>query len=103
MSKYTPGPWTAHAPSEDLETRHWTIRAPGISPMVSFEVARISGRSATDPHTASLIAAAPELLASLIEITGVLDVLLMVKSEPENGSIGGRARAAIAKATGGAA
>lgn len=102
-AQHTPGPWTAHAPSEDLGTRRWTIRAPGRSPVVSFEVASVSGRSATDPHTASLIAAAPELLASLIEITGVLDALLMVKSEPEHGSIGGRARAAIAKATGGAA
>lgn len=75
-TQHIPGPWTAYAPSEDLETRHWTIRAPGSGPMVSFEVARVSGRSVADRHTACLIAAAPDLLAALNAAKQLFDVAL---------------------------
>lgn len=101
-----PGPWTAHAPSEDLGTRRWTIRAPGRSPVVSFEVASVSGRSVTDPHTASLIAAAPELLAALNEINMAACYASEEATETREAvllQIGELARAAIAKATGGVA
>lgn len=48
---------------------------------------------------ARLIAAAPELLESLQEVTFLLEALLKLRGEPHPGSIGAKARAAIAKAT----
>lgn len=67
MNKHIPGPWTAHEPDEELDKYHWTIRAPGTREgMVSFEVARISGKNNdTDANTARLIAAAPAMYALL--------------------------------------
>ena len=70
MNKHIQGPWTAHEPDEELDKYHWTIRAPGTRKgMVSFEVARISGKNNdTDANTARLIAAAPDLLEALQEL-----------------------------------
>ena len=44
-----------------------------------------------------------ELLESLQEVLPMLEQLLMIRGEPEPGSIGHKARAAIAKTTGGRA
>ena len=113
MNKHIPGPWTAHEPDEELDKYHWTIRAPGTREgMVSFEVARISGKNNdTDANTARLIAAAPELLAALqwyeakavqmgraaIHQDSKLMLALMKEIAVEYGA---QARTAIAKATG---
>ena len=50
-----------------------------------------------------LIEAAPDLLEALKEVVPLLEAALMIYGEPEPGSIGFKARAAIAKAEGGAA
>lgn len=68
--------------------------------MVSFEVARVSGRSVADRHTACLIAAAPDLLESL---RGLYAAMACYESTPEETLALEYARAAIAKATGGTA
>ena len=105
-TKHTPGPWKA----DEHGLHIWGISVGGCRMELSDHlIADIRGWGhlqylpdgiRIQKANARLIAAAPDLLASLIEITSVLDALLMVKSEPEEGSIGGRARAAIAKATG---
>jgi len=50
-----------------------------------------------------LIEAAPDLLEALKEVVPLLEAALMIQGKPEPGSIGFKARAAIAKAEGGAA
>ncbi len=103
-AQHTPGPWNfSHRKGDDgmyrtevFSDEHGGIATCGWTP-------KHCGNGVTQTYreaNARLIAAAPDLLQSLIEITGVLDALLLVKSEPEEGSIGGRARASIAKATG---
>lgn len=49
---------------------------------------------------ACLMAAAPELLESLQDVVEILEVMLRIDGEPRPGSIGYKARAAIAKAKG---
>lgn len=100
-TKHTPGPWTVTA-----DGAGWHIEcAPERVHSVAYIRAEIGEE---DPDTsddekeanASLIAAAPELLAALQEVTMMLDSLFNVRvNEPDPDSISGRARAAIAKAT----
>lgn len=109
--KHTPGPWTVEPPSgsePEYDSRakdYWSIRAPGSNGCISHEVARLSGWNIDrDEHTARLIAAAPELLESLIKAEKALMELEHmtgggdgeINIEPEILA----ARAAIAKATG---
>lgn len=89
MSKHTPGPW------------QWTQH---FDPTISIykdgfgQIARLYDSSAgTGKANARLIAAAPDLLDALIEIVSADDAHELTQKHIES------ARAAIAKATGGAA
>ncbi len=88
-AKHTPGPW------------QWTQH---FDPTISIyrdgfgQIARLYDSSAgTGKANARLIAAAPDLLAALIEIVSADDAHELTQKHIES------ARAAIAKATGGAA
>lgn len=84
MSRHTPGPWKAHQCG-----RYWKVKREDISGYTVAEVGPIEGVAESN---ACLIAAAPELLAACMELAGGDST-----RGPE------MARAAIAKATGGAA
>ena len=97
-TKHTPGPWAYH----NTPTPFIHVAAGGL-PICQIYTSTAHGQSMGEQFAnARLIAAAPELLAALQEVTMVLDALLNVRgNEPDQDSISGRARAAIAKATGG--
>lgn len=84
MTKHTPGPWRVE--------RHQRGRIVVVEPegcTVAQIVANAGNRYV--PHNASLIAAAPDLLAALLEIVAISD---------RKHDAWDRARAAIAKVTG---
>ena len=88
-AKHTPGPWHV---ANGVQIRGEREQIAKVWMM----------RGGEGNANARLIASAPELLAALQEVTMVLDALLNVRgNEPDPDSISGRARAAIAKATGG--
>ena len=101
-AKHTPGPWE-FGPSHSSTglAGQLVVRPAGEFPHGEW-VADVG--SMYDDHrvaNARLIAAAPELLEALKEVTMVLDRIFDVEDRtPEPNSISGRARAAIAKATG---
>lgn len=98
-AKHTPGPWKV-------------ITERSANDAFVFEIAEVSSYRVIPDRAdtfseegdafadARLIAAAPELLEALQEVLPMLENLLMIRGDPEPGSIGYRARAAIAKATG---
>ena len=93
-AQHTPGPWVYH---KQLNGSLTFFGENGNRAILS--AARLINQEAN----ACLIAAAPELLAALQEVTMVLDRIFGVEGrEPDAESISGRARAAIAKATEGA-
>lgn len=64
MSEHTPGPWAAEKVNE-RKIRQWSIRAQGAEPVISYELATLSGHDPVrDKANASLMAAAPEQLAA---------------------------------------
>lgn len=98
MSKHTPGPWRIEI--EDSPDAEWSRRWPNII-ADEYEVVGTEGMYGdleTDMANARLIAAAPELLQSLQEVIQYFDA-------PGDGCFSdaqlAKARAAIAKATGG--
>ena len=100
MSKHTPGPWTFDGPdgwqSLDVVARH------GGGNETTVAIANsIDSSFAPDDETgignASLIAAAPELLAALQAYVSADDECM---GDSIGGDIRNAARAAIAKATG---
>lgn len=94
MSKHTPGPWVIYDDSNDGKTNRIEIAALGKT------VARIyHSVPAEDIPNARLIAAAPEMLAALVDVVAVLQKHYP-KQAASPGSIVERALAAIAKATG---
>lgn len=100
MSKqqHTPGPWQV-----DGNVIRGDAQGNGsVSVACILDVAYPYGRWAGESAKANarLIAAAPDLLESLQEVLPMLEQLLMIRGEPEPGSIGHKARAAIAEATG---
>lgn len=98
-TQHTPGPWKTDIPYRGDKYRYVIAdQAPFPHEIARLEVAR--GQTEAN---ARLIAAAPELLESLIEVTEILPCLFEGTRTPEPGSIGGKAMAAIAKATGAAA
>lgn len=113
-AKHTKGPWKK---SERLNGPWWHISSAysiGGSEAKSGRqaIACVHGESKRGATAyaemfeanARLIAAAPELLEALKEVTMVLDRIFDVADRtPEPNSISGRARAVIAKAEGGAA
>lgn len=94
--KHTPGPWVCQTQANGSSIRHPVVLSDdGAVAMVQWcESAQKTNANA------SLIAAAPEMLESLQEVLPMLEQLLMIRGEPEPGSIGHKARAAIAKAIG---
>lgn len=86
----TPGPWSAHAVSAEGEFAEWDIR-----PHVAH-VFRVDIEGAAN---ARLIAAAPELLRSLVDMLEWLDDGNRVLSDACKADVD-KARAAIAKAKG---
>jgi len=95
MSEHTPGPWAAEKVNE-RKIRQWSIRAQGAAPVISYELATLSGHDPVrDKANARLIAAAPELLAALQEIVAAADGEGWDQIDADFS----KARAAIAKAT----
>ena len=90
-AKHTPGPWKIdYGYNRSINF---------IGPCVPDQYAGSSWLQVTEAN-ARLIAAAPELLEALQEVTMVLDSIFGVEGrEPDAESISGRARAAISKAT----
>lgn len=93
--KHTPGPWRIGTAPPNGEQTIGTIR--GM--MVAVATTGV-GMDEETLANARLIATAPELLEALQEVLPMLEHLLMIRGEPEPGSIGHKARAAIAKAIG---
>lgn len=106
-AKHTKGPWRleadpCHFDSLTTVTGGQRMNAkPHAWPAYPLTV-QVGGTATLMEQQANarLIAAAPELLAALQEVTMVLDRIFGVEGrEPDAESISGRARAAIAKAT----
>lgn len=101
MSIHTPGPWQFEPPQDESEdggrtTHYWSIRAPGSFPVLSYELARISGwHPRTDEADARLIAASPDLLDA------AKDALCTLEIVGGYGYVLSRLRSAIEKATSG--
>lgn len=75
MSEHTPGPWAAEKVNE-RKIRQWSIRAQGAAPVISYELATLSGHDPVrDKANARLIAAAPELLEALRQAAMWLPIL----------------------------
>jgi hypothetical protein len=96
MSKFTPGPWVIDWNvarldifSSDAKVLVASLRRSAMSPAID-EAARANAR---------LIAAAPDLLATLAEAHDIIDAI----GQPETAEVAARMRAVIAKAKGGQA
>lgn len=95
-AQHTPGPWTL-----DDRGCKFIVHKTGDG-YITRDICRMDGSTMAafaQEANARLIAAAPELLESLQEVTFLLEALLKLRGEPSPGSIGAKARAAIAKAT----
>ena len=64
MSKHTPGPWKAGSRS---------VTAPETEDRLGLDVRLYGGNSGDHRANARLIAAAPDLLAALVNLLGVID------------------------------
>ncbi len=98
MNKHTPGPWQAFYKSK-YDEWHVSIPMPGSS--MGWALFDDGVRSENPEADARLIAAAPELLDVLIRARDAIEAL--DGTSIENEKIVDDYRAAIAKATGGAA
>ncbi len=110
---HTPGPWFV-APADkwvmpDGAFAQWgrydiSAGSADSAAVNYYRVASASNVSNSDANEANarLMASAPDLLAALQEVLPMLESLLFIQGDPEPGSIGHAARAAIAKATGSA-
>lgn len=103
-TKHTPEPWetTAHSKSTDFEPRHCTVTAPHADGRKIHKLIAIVYYGETDAEreaNARLITAAPELLAAL----ELCSSLIGPAGHPAavDSTAWAKARAAIAKATGG--
>lgn len=90
MSKHTEGPWKylewgARIVSSDIGSAQVLIAT------VAINTRRDEGR-----HNASVLAAAPDLLAMLAEAHDIIDAI----GQPETAEVAARMRAVIAKARG---
>ena len=92
-TQHTPGPWFIERRTYDNETTSYRVTASDGHGWSGNRYMAVSG--CIDEHDARLIAAAPELLEALAEIS--LCSQSSMSSKEECGRI---ARAAIAKATG---
>lgn len=85
---HTPGPWSAYNSTNGKIWKTWRVEAP------SRPICNLSNLNDQDRHNAQLIAAAPDLLAAVVE--------MLALRTTGHGPAGwdDRARAAIAKAKG---
>ena len=92
-AKHTPGPWRIATEPSGIRARH--IKADSYLTVCSFltSVSRNCGPDEINAN-ARLIAAAPDLLALLVELVDIEGPM------PGTSAWGDKARAAIAKATG---
>ena len=102
-AKHTPGPW--YLEEVGYSSSSYYIRGSfdsGARHTIGKGAVAHIPRSTVNPMEANarLIAAAPELLEALKEVTEILDEVLGFGTEPSHGNIAAKARAAIAKATG---
>ena len=102
--RHTPGPWRYVASIPEDGANCWWLCREGM-PRLESEIGCVNGpQCSVTEADARLIAAAPDLLEALQEVLPMLEALLLVdRRQPEPGSVGHKARAAIAKATGDAA
>lgn len=102
-AQHTPGPWKAESAKDYASGRHddkrWTVHANGM-PLIAI-VDQYRGQAQAN---ARLIASAPELLAALERVAEDLEYFAseVPPSKDECGAMAKAARAAIAKAKGGA-
>lgn len=94
---HTPGPWRLRY-GKRFEY-DYLLKAGKDTPIAYWSNFKIRTKKESKAN-ARLIAAAPDLLEALQEVLPMLEQLLMIRGEPEPGSIGHKARAAIAKAIG---
>lgn len=95
---HTPGPWFVNGPYHNVESDLF-IRA-RIDDDENFDIANLEcDETGNAPANARLIAAAPELLASLRELIHQVDSLGVEEGMPWMVDILARANAAVAKAT----
>ena len=87
MSKHTPGPWTQG------KTTPQNVSAGSALICRTFARSRAGDE---DRANARLIAAAPDLLATLIDAHDIIDAI----GQPETAEVAARMRAVIAKAKG---
>lgn len=109
MSVHTPGPWEADG-AKDGENHYYQIDGPtpkGLDPKWPYTVADTLNRHhcispEEDAANGKLMAAAPELLASLKEFVGLanFDADTVPKTNDEWDAMVARAEAIIAKAEG---
>ena len=100
MSKYTPGPWRVSAAPQipDASTR-W-IEVYSVDP--EDDVAQVTGGNLKAAQAnASLIAAAPDLLAALEQIVELDLFCASMEDKTKTDALFASARTAIAKAKGG--
>lgn len=99
--KHTPGPWTVATYTGNCGAYHITEAEKMISGMHDAE-GWTESQSMMDEANARLIAAAPELLEALEYCERAMTLAVACSgATPEEGSALQKARAAIAKATGG--
>ena len=94
MSKHTPGPWFIEQRTYDDGSTHFRITASEGHGWAGDRYMSVSG--CIDEHDALLIAAAPELLDALADC-----VAHMHWTQPQGETALKKAKAVIAKATGG--
>ena len=104
-AQHTPGPWELGSKSRDTEflDDEWEISICGANEIDCPLIAMVSNLSLSDDEAdanACLIAAAPELLEAL---QSLVDMDVAYQRGPKVAEAVESARAAIAKATGGAA
>lgn len=96
MNKHTPAPWRVERQNPIPTTGEWMIA--GAKPGYLAEV-RNCGSGSVEAN-ARLIAAAPDLLEALIEMTNALDLMQWKRLGSTLGKPYEKARAAIARVTG---
>jgi len=94
MSKFTPGPWT----TDDIDQSDFYRYVVGENKIVCrVKLKNFMGNKREHAEAdARLIAAAPDLLAMLVEAHDIIDAI----GQPETAEVAGRLRAVIAKAKG---
>ena len=105
IAKHTPGPWVIlkgyDGTVEVSASRPYRIdNISAGTPLICNVYQHPEFDGFSSQANANLIAATPELLEALKEVTEILDEVLGFGTEPSHGNIAAKARAVIAKATG---